>query len=123
MVYPPSRLDSYVVMRSPSYPWVPVAGHAGVAQRHLGYFFECGPNVKMLQIKAGSKLPAYTPDGHRAMFLLSGRLSFDGQEFDALSYFVCPDGQPNAEMVAQEDSEMLAVGWTTPGKSVPFLLF
>ncbi|MES2977723.1 MAG: hypothetical protein V4731_04810 [Pseudomonadota bacterium] len=117
--YPPSRLDNYVVMRSNAYPWVPVKGLEGVSQRQLGYFFECGPNIKMFSIKAGSKLPAVTPDGHRAMFLLTGQLEFDGEVFNPLSYFVTPDGTPCFEVVATQDSQMLAVGWTTPGKTVP----
>lgn len=123
VVYPPSRLDSYVVMRTKSYPWVPVPGHDGLAQRHLGYFFECGPNIKMLSIKAGNRLPAYTPDGHRAMFLLSGTIKFDGADFGGFSYFVCPHGQPCPAIEATEDTEMLIVGWTTPGNSVPFQLY
>ena len=121
--YPPSRLDTYVVMHSESYPWLPVAGKDGLAQRHLGYYFECGPNIKMLSIKAGKSLPAHTPNGNLAMFLLKGKLEFDGQTFDPLSYFVCPDGQPCAAVNATEDAEMLALVWTTPGKTVPFEVF
>ena len=120
--YPPSRLDNYVVMRTGSYPWVKT-GRDGISQRHLGYFFECGPNLKMLSLKAGSKLEPGEPDGHRALFLLSGSVSFDGQAFDAFSYFVFPDATPFAEMKATRDSELLALGWTSPGRIVPFELF
>lgn len=117
--YPPSRLDNYVVMRSDSYPWIDVAGLPGVRQKQLGYFFECGPNIKKLSMRAGSTLPAYVPTGHRAMFLLSGKLHFEGKDFDPLSYFVCPDGVPMGEVRADEDSELLAIAWTTPGRTVP----
>jgi len=117
--YPPSRLDTYVVMRSNAFPWMEVKGLKGVSQRQLGYYFECGPNIKMLSIKAGASLPATTPDGHRAMFLLSGKVNFDGEEFNPLSYFVVPDGVPCAAVQAEEDSEFLAIGWTMPGKTVP----
>jgi hypothetical protein len=117
--YPPSRLDTYVVMRSNAFPWMEVKGLKGVSQRQLGYYFECGPNIKMLSIKAGASLPVTTPDGHRAMFLLSGKVNFDGEEFNPLSYFVVPDGVPCAAVRAEEDSEFLAIGWTTPGKTVP----
>ena len=120
--YPPSRLDNYVVMRTASYPWVNT-GKDGISQRHLGYFFECGPNLKMLSLKAGSSLAPGEPDGHRALFLLSGGVSFDGQAFDAFSYFVFPDATPYAEMKATQDSELLALGWTAPGRTVPFELF
>lgn len=121
--YPPSRLDSYVVMRSNSFPWIPVKGVEKVQQRQLGYFFECGPNIKMLSMAAGATLPSYVPDGHRSMFLLKGKLRFDGKDFDPLSYFVCPDGAPMGEVQAMEDTELLAIAWTTPGRTVPLDLF
>ena len=121
--YPPSRLDSYVVMRSGSFPWVPVAGHKGLAQRHMGYFFECGPNVKMISLQAGAELPAGSPDGHRALFLLSGDVHFDGQHFGTYSYFVMPDATPYGPLRAESDTQMLAIGWTSPGRTLPFELF
>ena len=120
--YPPSRLDAYVVMRTGSYPWVPTRSE-GISQRHLGFFFECGPNLKMLSLKAGASLPSGEPDGHRALFLLSGNVSFVGQAFDAFSYFGFPDATPYAEVKATQDSELLALGWTIPGRTVPFELF
>ncbi len=120
--YPPSRLEDYVVMRTGSYPWI-ATGRSGVSQRHLGYFFECGPNLKMLSLQAGSSLPAGEPHGHRALFLLSGHVSFDGNSFDAFSYFVFPDATPYAELRATADSQLLALGWTVPGRTVPFELF
>ena len=120
--YPPSRLDNYVVMRTGSYPWL-ATDKAGVSQRHLGYFFECGPNLKMFSLKAGAALPAGRPQCHRALFLLSGSVSFDGEDFEALSYFVFPDQTPHAQLKAMQDSELLALGWTFPGRTVPFELF
>jgi len=121
--YPPSRLDSYVVMRTQSYPWLPVAHLEGVSQRHLGYFFECGPNVKMLSLQAGASLPAGSPRGHRALFLLSGSVRFDGEHFDAFSYFVLPEATPYSAMQAQSDAQLLVIGWCAPGQTVPFELF
>lgn len=120
--YPASRLDTYVVMRSGSFPWIDVAGLPGVQQRQLGYYFECGPNIKMLSLRAGASLPAYVPDGHRAMFLLSGKLRFGDQAFDPLSYFVCPDGAHFGAVHAEADSQLLAIAWTTPGRTVPLEL-
>lgn len=121
--YPPSRLDSFVVMRTDSYPWVDHARLPGVCQRHLGYFFECGPNIKMLSLKAGACVPAGQPEGHRALFLLKGSVDFDGERFGKFSYFVYPDATPSAEMKATEDAELLVLGWTIPGATVPFELF
>ena len=120
--YPPSRLDTYVVMRSGRFPWID-SEFPGVKMRRMGYFFECGPNIQMLQMEAGRKLPAGTPSGHRAMFLLSGKVRFSGREFEPFSYFMLPEGAPYDAMEALETSELLAIGWTLPGKTVPLALF
>ena len=39
----------------------------------------------------------------------SASVSFDGQAFNAFSYFVFPDATPYTEMKATGDSELLAV--------------
>ena len=77
----------------------------------------------MLSMRSGAALAAGEPNGHRALFLLSGGVTFDGQSFEAFSYFVFPDATPYAEMKATKDTELLALGWTSPGRSVPFELF
>jgi hypothetical protein len=43
-----------------AYPWVKTRND-GIVQRHLGYFFECGPNLKMLSLKSGSSLAPGEP--------------------------------------------------------------
>ena len=52
--YPEPRYDDYVVMHSNQYIWQPVNGVQGVDVKHLGYFNESGPNIKMVQIAAGA---------------------------------------------------------------------
>ena len=123
VVYPPSRLDSYVVMRSNSYPEVPLNGQAGVHQKHLGYFFECGPNIKTYRLDAGAEIPAGTPHGHRALLLVSGEIEFDGESFPAFSYFVFPEKLPHAALRGRSEAKLLAIGWTLPGQQIPFELF
>lgn len=121
--YPPSRLGNYVVMRSNAYPAMAIPGKPGLTQKHLGYFFECGPNVKVINIKTGSEITAGKPDGHRALLLVSGELEFDGEIYPAFSYFVFPDALPYGALKARRDTKLLAIGWTLPEKIVPFELF
>jgi hypothetical protein len=118
--YPRSRLADYVVMRTALYPWLPHRDLVGVAQKHLGYFFESGPNLKLVKLSAGRALPAVPPQGHRAVFLLKGELEFDAQQFAPLSYFMLPDATPTAEFRARGEVEMLLIGWANPGATVPF---
>jgi len=120
--YPPSRLGNYAVMRSSAYPWVADETRRGLAQKHLGFFFESGPNIKLVSLKAGTELPAGRPVGHRAILLISGQLEFRAETFPTFSYFMLPDGEPHAALRAQHDTELLLVGWAGPGKVIPFEL-
>ncbi len=120
--YPKSRLADYVVMHGHAYPWQPHAKLAGIQQKHLGYFFESGPNLKVVQIAAGASLSLTHPRGHRAVFLLSGEVEFDGKLFDALSYFMLPHGAPAAAFNARAETEVLLIGWDPAGQPVPFEL-
>jgi len=118
--YPASRLANYVVMRSAAYLWVNHARFAGVAQKHLGFFFESGPNIKLVSVKSGAEIPAGRPVGHRALFLVAGEVEFNGETFRPLSYFMLPGGEPFAAIKARADSEMLLVGWAPQGQVLPF---
>ncbi len=121
--YPAARLSDYVVMRSHAYPYVKHPQLAGVTQKHLGCFFECGPNLKVIAIAADQTLAAARPDGHRAVFLLKGAVEFNGQHFTPLSYFMLPHDEPYAAFQARDDSEMLVIAWTYRGHTIPFELF
>lgn len=122
VVYPQPRLTSYVVMRSNSYPWIPHRSEPGVSVKHLGYFFETGPNIKLVSLKAGSALPSAKPAGHRAVFLTEGEVIFDNKIFPSTSYFMLASGEPHGDMTAKEDSKLLLIGWSK-SELVPFELF
>lgn len=121
--YPPARLNSYVVMRSEGFPWVDHATLDGIATKHLAYFFETGPNIKMARVREGAALPAGRPVGHRAVFLLNGLAEFDGKEFDGLSYFMLPSGEEHGAFRAKQDTELLIVAWSPQGETVPYQLY
>lgn len=121
--YPAGRMESYAVMRAPAYPWIDHPALPGVAQKHLGFFFECGPNIKLVSLAAGTAMPAARPVGHRAILLTKGEVAFKGETFPELSYFMIPDDEPHEALKARQDTELLVVGWAAPGKIVPFELF
>jgi hypothetical protein len=101
--YPKPLLNSYVVLRSNALPW---RAHASLP--HMG---------------KGAAIPAATPVGHRAVFLLEGNLEFDGNDYDALSYFLLPSGEQHAPLVAAPDATLLIIGWSPLDERVPFDLF
>lgn len=121
--YPRSRLNSYVVLRTTGIPWMAHASLNGVQSKDLAYFFATGPNIKMARLKKGTALPDATPVGHRAVFLIDGDLTFDGNSFDTLSYFMLPSGEKHAPLEAASDATLLMVAWSSQGERVPFDLF
>ena len=121
--YPRPRMNSYIVIRSTGIPWLRHADIPDVEAKHLAYFFESGPNIKMARLKEGAALPAAAPVGHRAVFLLEGDLSFGGDSFDPLSYFILPSGEEYAPLEAMTDATILMIGWNSQGERVPLDLF
>jgi hypothetical protein len=121
--YPPKRLCEPSVMRTPAYPDLPHGTLAGVSQKHLGFFFDSGPNFKLFTLESGAVIPAGKPTGHRALFLIAGDIKFDRADFDALSYFVFPHDTEHAAIEARSDATILALGWAPTGTVLPFELF
>ena len=121
--YAPPRMTEPVVMRTPAYPSLPHPRLKAVTQKHLGFFFDIGPNFKQYTLPEGSVIPAGKPVGHRALFLLSGELSFGGESFSALSYFLFPNDTEHAALEARSDCTLLVLGWALPGGRMPFELF
>jgi mannose-6-phosphate isomerase-like protein (cupin superfamily) len=122
ITYPVPRLNSYVVMKTETMPWTKHGSYEGVELKHLAYFFEYGPNLKMVRLKEGIEIPALTPVGHRAVFLLEGEVSFNDELFQGLSYFILPSQEQHAPIRATKDAVMLIVGWSTLGEQVPLEL-
>ena len=119
--YPPARLTDYVVMRSSAYPWQPHGDVKGVQLKHLAYFFEIGPNIKMASIAAGHTLPGGRVAGHQARFLVKGAVEFAGKRYDSMSYFMLPMGEEYASTRAVDDAELLVITWAPPGSQpLPF---
>ena len=121
--YPQPRMNSYTVLRTTGFPWNKHPSLDGVEFKDLAYFFETGPNLKMAKIEKGQALPASTPTGHRAVFLIEGDLSFNGDDFDSLSYFVLPSGEEHGPLEAKSDATLLMVAWSPLGERLPFDLF
>ncbi len=121
--YPKPRLNSYVVMKTEGIPWKAHASLSGVSTKHLAFFFETGPNLKMAKLSPGAELPKSVPVGHRAVFLLSGDVEFSDAAYDGLSYFVLPTGEEAPAFCAKSEATLLFVGWSPTGEQVPFEMF
>lgn len=117
--YPRPRFDNYAVMHSASYPWIDLEGMPGVSAKHLGYFFETGPNIKLIQLKKGASTPPGTLGSQQVRFLLEGELEVEGEVYDSLSFFYYPPDAPYSEMKAVDEALFFVAQWALPGGTPP----
>jgi hypothetical protein len=109
MLYPKPRYDDYVVMHSQRYAWQPLHGVAGVAVKHLGYFNECGPNIKLVQIDAGASTPGGTAPCQQVRYVIEGEISFQGGEYSAISCMYFPAQIPYPATSSARGATLLVV--------------
>ena len=122
--YSPPRFDNQVHVKSSTIEAMPVKGAAGVSIKHLGFFTERGPNVKLLQFEAGAELPMSTAQSQQVWDVISGSISYDGAEHGARSLLYVSPGAVRRAIRATKDTEILVVHLTPLGaESMPFTEF
>jgi hypothetical protein len=122
--YSPPRFDNQVHVKSSSIEAVPVKGAAGVSIKHLGFFTECGPNVKLLQFKAGAELPMSTAQSQQVWDVIKGSITYEGAEHGSRSLLYISPGAVRGAVRANTDTEMLVVHLRPLGaESMPFSEF
>jgi hypothetical protein len=118
--YPTPRQLGYTVVRAPNIPWKRTHLH-GVDTKHLGYFTEAGPNVKLVRMAAGAMTPAGRAAFQQARFVISGSIQYGNDEYPGLSFGYYPPSVPYAAMCATSDATLLVVQWATPTGEAPAL--
>jgi hypothetical protein len=76
--YPAPRFQRPVFMNTQAFPWRPLAGAQGVAEKQLGAF-ELGFTMRYLRIDPGASA---TVDGRIICYVLAGSGTADGAAFD-----------------------------------------
>jgi len=107
--YPKPRYDEYVVMHSEQYSWQTLEGVPGVLVKHLGYFNECGPNVKMIQIDAGSSTPGGIAPCQQVRYVIEGEITFQGDSYSAISCMYFPAHVPYPATSSAQGARLLVV--------------
>ena len=121
--YPKPRYDEYVVMHSNQYPWVPLDGAAGVAVKHLGYFNELGPNIKLVHIDAGATTQPGTAPCQQIRYVIDGEIIFQGESYSAIScmYFPARVAYPVTSSAKGATLLVMQLG-TASGEAPPWCL-
>ena len=121
--YPAPRYPEHVAMRSQAYPWVPLENIPGVSVKHLGYFNETGPNVKLLKLEPGACTPEGTAPCQQVRYLIEGDIVFGGDLFKPISCMYFPAEVPYGSTMSRSGAILLVVQMASvDGKAPPFCL-
>jgi hypothetical protein len=124
LAYSPQRFDNQVHVKSAAIDAADVDGAPGVSIKHLGFFTERGPNVKLLQFAAGAKLPEAVAQSQQVWDVINGAITYDGKTYGSRSLLYVSPGAHRASVHAEEDTQMLVVHLCAKGTNgMPFSEF
>jgi mannose-6-phosphate isomerase-like protein (cupin superfamily) len=119
--YPQPRYPDHVAMHSPAYPWVPLETAPGVFVKHLGYFNETGPNIKLLKLEPGACTPKGVAPCQQVRYLIEGDMVFKQESFQPISCMYFPADVPYDSTSTQSGAILLVVQMASvEGKAPPF---
>ena len=121
--YPVPRYNDYVVMHSKQYAWEVLDGAAGVSIKHLGYFNEGGPNIKLVRIDPGASTPAGTAPCQQVRYVIEGEILYGGESYGAVSCMFFPAHIPYQSTSSKTGASLLIVQLSSSnGQRPPFCL-
>jgi quercetin dioxygenase-like cupin family protein len=109
VVYSPPRYADNVCIRPALFPAFEVQDSPGVRIKHIAYFNEVGPNIKILQFDAGASLPPSTVNSQQIWDVLSGKISYAGESYSRKSFLYSAPRVKREQVVAEEPTEILVV--------------
>jgi len=112
--YPQPRYDRPVRMRTGAYAEQAVPDVRGVTVRRLGAFNESGPEVVMLRIAAGARVPAGRAEGDELRIVISGTIDAGGDALGGIAFLYAPHGATKPVLEARTPSEVLSVRYNIP---------
>jgi hypothetical protein len=124
LTYAPPRYREHIVMRTENYAWKPLENAPGVWVKHLGYFNEVGPNIKLVKIDAGASTHAGVAPCQQVRYVLDGEISFDGEQYKAVSCMYFPAHVPYPSTASSGGATLFIVQLACPDEkhAPPFCL-
>jgi quercetin dioxygenase-like cupin family protein len=111
VTFPEARYSDYVVMRSKNFPWIDSAALPGVQTKRLGAFNETGPYIQLARLQPGAALPRTSAPYQEARFITDGAVTYQGQDYPAISFAYIPPDTTVAETIAATTTTVLLVRW------------
>jgi len=105
--YPEARYDNYIIMRQSKFPWEPLDSVAGVNVRHLGYFNERGPNIKIVKMDPETETPAGRVPFLQVRYVLEGEILYQGESYNPVSCMLVPANAAYARTTTSTGATLL----------------
>lgn len=123
IVYGEPRYQHPLHVRGATFSWHPAEAD-GVEIKHLAYFNEYGPNVKLLKLAAGAALPARISTCEAVLSLVRGSLRYGDQQLEQYCQIYAKPCAEIERIEAVGDVEILFVGLgALDGSPMPFSEF
>jgi hypothetical protein len=108
-------------MHSNNHNWVHLEDRPGVSVKHLGYFNDVGPNIKLLKLDPGAIVPMNQVEFQQVRFVLEGAIVYEGRKYDAVSSMYFPANQTYPAIASESGAVLFIVqiAWTDK-KPLPF---
>jgi len=106
VVYPAPQYTTPIIMNTANYPWVPVEGTPGVAEKALGTFTHCKIRAGRYKLDPGAEL---TATGRGIYLVLSGAGAVEDGKYGDLTTIYLENGE-KAALHADTVTEVLLMG-------------
>lgn len=104
--YPKPQYANPILMDTNNYPWMPLAGVPGVAEKALGTFTNCQFRTARYQLDPGA---SFSGKGRGVYMVLSGSGSVEGEDYNGMTALYLEDGEQGT-FVARETTDILLLG-------------
>jgi mannose-6-phosphate isomerase-like protein (cupin superfamily) len=109
IAYAPARYDAPIRLRASAFAPLPDADDPRIVRRQLARFNERGPEISLIELRAGAVLPVAPADTDRLFTLVAGDARVGDADVPAISCVYVPRGTSSGPIAAFSDSRLLAV--------------
>jgi hypothetical protein len=106
-------------MRQEKFPWEPLDGIRGVHVKHLGYFNERGPNIKIVKMDSNSETPGGKVPFLQVRYVLEGAIRYDGENYGSVSCMLIPADAVYSSISTSTGATLLVIQLGVPGGKPP----
>ncbi len=106
LVYPEPRYADFVVMKPDHFAWLPDPCRPGLEVKRLGSFTEYGTSATLLRFRPGATIESDSLVAPELRYVLTGALSYSGQEYPAGSCLYLQASQPIGPIASPDGAEL-----------------